>query len=354
MVTVEDVRRLALALPRTEEHLVRDRVKFRIGRIVYLALSRDETELGFAFPKEERPALVASEPDKFSLPGTGDMRYNWVHARMAALGPDELAELVTEAWRMCVPGRVAREHLDGPGAPHRTRGSAGEGPGGPAGELPPAPGLARLREAAGVFGAFPGVDRSWLALVADTAPGLDLSDAAHRSALHRWLNTWGCRIRYPRDGEPDLLGAGLAAWWTRHPLPGAPLAELTDADVARLAAAYGELAALPAGRRTLGPTAAAKALFALRPRTVMPWDAAIATRLHGGRDSAAFERHLRTGRAWARELLAGSGLDEAALTADLGRPGLPLAKVLDEYLYVTLSHGGGAAQGDSGQSRTTS
>ncbi|MER7510884.1 MmcQ/YjbR family DNA-binding protein [Streptomyces lavendulae] len=321
VVTVEDVRRLALALPRTEEHLIRDRVKFRIGRIVYLALSRDESELGFAFPKEERAALVASEPAKFSLPGAGDLRYNWVHARMSALGHGELAELVTDAWRMCVPAKVARAHLEG--------------------GLPPAPGLARLGEAAAVFGASPGVDRSWLALVADTAPGLDLSRAAHRAALHRWLNAWGCRIRYPRDGEPDPLGAGLADWWGRHTLPGAPLAALADRDVARLAAAYGELAALPLGRRTLGPTAAAKALFALRPRTVMPWDAAVATRLHGARDAAAFDRHLRTGRAWARAALAESGLDEEELTARLGRPGLPLAKVLDEYLYVTLSHGGG-------------
>ncbi|MFG2621626.1 MmcQ/YjbR family DNA-binding protein [Streptomyces sp. NPDC048507] len=321
VVTVEDVRRLALALPRTEEHLVRDRVKFRIGRIVYLALSRDESELGLAFPKEERAALVASEPDTFSLPGPGDMRYHWVHARMAALGPGELAGLVTDAWRMCVPAKVARAHLD-----------AG---------LPPAPGPDRLREAAGVFAAFPGVDRGWLALLAATAPGPDLSRPAHRDALHRWLNAWGCRIRYPRDGEPDPLGSGLGAWWERHELPAAPLAALTERECALLAAAYGDLAALPLGRRTLGPTAAAKALFALRPRTVMPWDAAIATRLHGGRDAAAFERHLRTGRAWARAALDGSGLDEEALTAWLGRPGLPLAKVLDEYVYVTLSHRSG-------------
>ncbi|MCX5376803.1 MmcQ/YjbR family DNA-binding protein [Streptomyces sp. NBC_00091] len=324
MVTVDDVRSLALALPRTEEHLIRDRVKFRIGRIVYLALSRDETELGFAFPKEERAALVASEPEKFSLPGAGDMRYHWVHARMAALDAGELEELVTDAWRMCVPAKVARAHL-----------------GDPDGGLPPAPGLDRLRAAAEVFAAFPGVDRSWLALVADTAPGLDLSGAGHRTALHRWLNAWGCRIRYPREGEPDPLGTGLGAWWDRHTLPGTPLAALTDRDIARLAAAYGDLAALPLGRRTLGPTAAAKALFALRPRTVMPWDAAIAARLHGGRDAQAFDRHLRTGRAWARAALAESGLDEDALTAELGRPGLPLAKVLDEYLYVTLSHSSG-------------
>ncbi|GLX18915.1 MmcQ/YjbR family DNA-binding protein [Streptomyces lavendulae] len=325
MVTVEDVRRLALALPRTEEHLVRDRVKFRIGRIVYLALSRDETELGFAFPKEERAALVASEPQKFSLPGTGDLRHNWVHARMSALGPGELAELVTDAWRMCVPAGVARAHLEDAAGPD-------------AAALPPAPGLDGLRAAAGVFGAFPGVDRSWHALVADTAPGVDLSDPAHRTALHRWLNAWGCRLRYPREGEPDPLDTGLAAWWARHTLPGAPIAALTDREIGVLAAAYADLAALPLGRRGLGPTAAAKALFALRPRTVMPWDAAIATRLHGARDERAFGRHLRTGRAWARAALAESGLDEDALTAGLGRPGLPLAKVLDEYLYVTLSH----------------
>ncbi|MFE2248352.1 MmcQ/YjbR family DNA-binding protein, partial [Streptomyces lavendulae] len=203
VVTVEDVRRLALALPRTEEHLIRDRVKFRIGRIVYLALSRDESELGFAFPKEERAALVASEPAKFSLPGAGDLRYNWVHARMSALGHGELAELVTDAWRMCVPAKVARAHLEG--------------------GLPPAPGLARLGEAAAVFGAFPGVDRSWLALVADTAPGLDLSRAAHRAALHRWLNAWGCRIRYPRDGgRAPHPGGGRRGGGARPPPPRPP------------------------------------------------------------------------------------------------------------------------------------
>ena len=110
-MTVEEVRALALTLPRTTEALVRDRVKFRVGRIVYLAFSRDETLMGFGFPKEEREALVASEPDKFQLPGRGDMRYNWVVARMDALEPDEMRELVLDAWRMCVPKFVAREHL---------------------------------------------------------------------------------------------------------------------------------------------------------------------------------------------------------------------------------------------------
>jgi hypothetical protein len=108
-VTVEDVRRIALSLPRSYEALVRDRIKFRVGRIVYAALSRDETILGFGYPKEEREALVAAEPEKFLLPGTADLRYHWVQAKMDALGRDELRELIIDAWAMCVPRKVVRE-----------------------------------------------------------------------------------------------------------------------------------------------------------------------------------------------------------------------------------------------------
>ena len=111
MATIEQARAIALALPRTTEALVRDRVKFRIGQIVYLAFSRDETMMGFAFPKEERDALVASEPEKFLLPKPSDMRYRWVVVRLDRIDEDELRELIEDAWRMCVPKRVAAEHL---------------------------------------------------------------------------------------------------------------------------------------------------------------------------------------------------------------------------------------------------
>ena len=111
MTNLVAVRTLALSLPRSYEALVHDRVKFRVGRIVYLAFSRDETVMGFAFPKEEREALVASEPGKFVMPGQGDMRYHWVHVRLAAIDDEEMRELVLDAWRMVVPKRVAAEHL---------------------------------------------------------------------------------------------------------------------------------------------------------------------------------------------------------------------------------------------------
>jgi hypothetical protein len=106
MVTVDDARTVASTLPRSYEAVVRDQLKFRVGRIVYVAFARDETIMGFAFPKEERDALVASEPEKFLLPRASDLRYNWVCVRLATIGHNELRELVVEAWRMCVPKRV--------------------------------------------------------------------------------------------------------------------------------------------------------------------------------------------------------------------------------------------------------
>jgi hypothetical protein len=107
VVTVEDVRAFALTLPRTTEALVHDRIKFRVGRIVYVAFSRDETIMGFGFPKEERDALVAGDPERFLLPRQSDLRYQWVEVRLATLDLEEMRELVLDAWRMCVPKKVA-------------------------------------------------------------------------------------------------------------------------------------------------------------------------------------------------------------------------------------------------------
>jgi hypothetical protein len=107
VVTLEDVRALALSLPRTTEALVYGRVKFRVGRIVYLAFSHDETVMGFAFPKEEREWLVGTEPEKFLMPTGSDLRWNWVHVRLAAIDLAEMREIVFDAWRMVVPKSVA-------------------------------------------------------------------------------------------------------------------------------------------------------------------------------------------------------------------------------------------------------
>jgi len=109
VITVDDVRRVTASLPRSYEVVVRDQIKFRVGRIVFVAFSRDETVMGVGFPKEERAAMVAAEPDKFMLPSKSDMRYNWIHVRLDAIDLEETRELVIDAWRMCVPKKVAAE-----------------------------------------------------------------------------------------------------------------------------------------------------------------------------------------------------------------------------------------------------
>jgi hypothetical protein len=107
VVTIDDVRAVAQRLPRSYEAFVRGRVKFRVGRIVYLAFSRDETVMGFAFPKEEREALLQTYPDKYVRPEQSDLRYNWVLVRLSAIDEVEMRELVLDAWRMVVPKRLA-------------------------------------------------------------------------------------------------------------------------------------------------------------------------------------------------------------------------------------------------------
>ena len=119
MAVIEDVRPLGAELERSYPVYVRGRLKFRVGQIVYVAFSLDESVMGFAFPKEERPALVAGDPGRFELPSASDLRFNWVHADLAALDAGEARELVVDAWRMVVPKKLSAAydviHPIGPG-----------------------------------------------------------------------------------------------------------------------------------------------------------------------------------------------------------------------------------------------
>jgi hypothetical protein len=119
MAVIEDVRWLGTELERSYQVYVHGRLKFRVKQIVYVAFSLDEQVMGFAFPREERAALVATEPQKFRLPSASDMRFNWVEAELAALDPAEAREFVVDAWRIVVPLKLSRAydltHPNGPG-----------------------------------------------------------------------------------------------------------------------------------------------------------------------------------------------------------------------------------------------
>src|SRR4051812_4500343 len=106
-VTIEDARSIAATLPRSYEAVVGGRVRFRVGSMVYAAFYDDDTIMGFGFPRDLREALVSWQPDKFLMPKPSDMRFRWVCVRLEAIDFDELRDLLVEAWRMCVPKKVA-------------------------------------------------------------------------------------------------------------------------------------------------------------------------------------------------------------------------------------------------------
>ena len=114
-VTVDQIRELAASLPRSYEAIVRGRVKFRIGQIVYLSLAADGSTMGCGFPKEFREAAIEAEPEKFSRPRESDMRFNWIHVNLNAIDYEEMRDLVENAWSNCVPKFVAREYAEAHG-----------------------------------------------------------------------------------------------------------------------------------------------------------------------------------------------------------------------------------------------
>ena len=103
MVTADDVRRVGLALPRAYEFHTGGRAKLKVRQIVFVGFSRDESVMGFGYPKDARDGLIESDPETFLLPPARDLRYQWVCARLDRLDPVEMRELVVDAWRMCTP-----------------------------------------------------------------------------------------------------------------------------------------------------------------------------------------------------------------------------------------------------------
>ena len=110
-VSVDDVLTYAKDFERSYVAVVHGRIKLRVKQIVYVAFSRDETTMGFGFPKDDRPALVASDPERFFMPRPSDMRFHWVETRLDRLETDEMQEFVLDAWGMVVPKFLFRERL---------------------------------------------------------------------------------------------------------------------------------------------------------------------------------------------------------------------------------------------------
>jgi hypothetical protein len=106
-VTGDDARRLALSFPETVEKETWGHPTFRVREKMFMAMDSDGTSVTVKAPKEAQAALVGSEPETFFVPAYVG-QHGWVGVRLDRVDPEELAELVDEAWRMTAPKRVVK------------------------------------------------------------------------------------------------------------------------------------------------------------------------------------------------------------------------------------------------------
>ncbi|MFI0353501.1 MmcQ/YjbR family DNA-binding protein [Actinomadura sp. 9N407] len=89
---------------------------FRVRDKGFCYLDEAEATIMLKATREEQAALVAEDPDIFAVSWTSG-RFGWVTIRLTMVDRDELAELVTEGWRLSAPKRLAASYLSGtPGA----------------------------------------------------------------------------------------------------------------------------------------------------------------------------------------------------------------------------------------------
>lgn len=117
------------------------------------------------------------------------------------------------------------------------------------------------------------------------------------------------------------------------------------------AAEYGRLVSKTAALRerdgieltvTVGPTGASKILFAIRPRSMVPWDAAMRKGLKydGSLESYRdFLMRVHSNLAELRKACAEEGFKIDRLPDKIGRPKSTPSQLVGEYYYLTLTRG---------------
>ncbi|MET9222280.1 MmcQ/YjbR family DNA-binding protein [Streptomyces sp. NPDC088197] len=109
MATFEEFADSALALPRAHRQITwGSEHTFRVGEKIFAMGNPDGAHVSLKASKEDQTELIAADPGTFSpAPYVG--RFGWVRAALDSVDPDELAELLTEAWRRTAPRRLVKE-----------------------------------------------------------------------------------------------------------------------------------------------------------------------------------------------------------------------------------------------------
>jgi hypothetical protein len=101
----DTVRRFALTLPEAEERETWEAATFRVRSKIFMMFSEQERHAWVKSTHDEQRALVAADPGTFFVPPYVGPS-GWVGVVIRTVDPDEMRELVLEAWRLTAPKRL--------------------------------------------------------------------------------------------------------------------------------------------------------------------------------------------------------------------------------------------------------
>lgn len=184
-----------------------------------------------------------------------------------------------------------------------------------------------------------------------SADGINLSDPAHRASLLKWLNDWGCR--HLSKKSHDIASSAILDWYNQEGtklLPiGKALWELDNQEMASVVAAYDSLKDRTGAYSTrggkklqmdIGPTAASKILFAVRPEALMPWDEAMRKEFGCNGSKESYSKFLMVMKKLAcriGELCKANEFDISELPHKMGRDSSTVLELINEYVWVTVN-----------------
>ncbi|MFI0366527.1 MmcQ/YjbR family DNA-binding protein [Actinomadura sp. 1N219] len=106
-MTVEEFLDVVLGLPEVAQNDGHPELTgFRVRGKGFCYLNEADETIMLKATREEQEALVAEAPEVYS-PSWAGGRFAWVEIKLAMVDPVELAELVTEGWRLSAPKRLA-------------------------------------------------------------------------------------------------------------------------------------------------------------------------------------------------------------------------------------------------------
>jgi len=211
--------------------------------------------------------------------------------------------------------------------------------------------LSELAFACLVYGGLTDYDESYLHFLKKAGGSVDLGNPDHREALLVWLNRWRCR-QFAKSWHQHA-SAELLSWHNEYGSALFPrdrdLWELSEQELASVGHAYGSLSRRIAAYRKrnggrspvrFGPIGAAKILFAIRPRALLPWDNAIQESRGYDGSRASYLSFLRYVKSVLDELARSCqrhGFELADLPHQLDRRDSTVTKLIDEYHWVTIT-----------------